>query len=158
MALSAEAIRSLTRREEGRPIILLLTITHADLDGGVMRLCDNSPGDDIVSNGNVFTAAPFSMEWPSDDEGAPVGRIEIFNVDRVIGEALDEIVTPAVCTLEAVLSTSPDVIERQGLKFELRNTRWDGGVASGELTQAQFTQEPWPRWRVSPGRFPSLFR
>lgn len=158
MALSAEAIRSLTRRESDRPVILLLTIAHADIAGGVMRLCDNSPGDNIVSNGNTFTAAPFTLDWPSDDEGAPVARLQAINVDRVIGLALEALVTPAVCTLQAVLSTSPDTIERQGLKFELRNTRWDGGFMSAELTQASFLQEPWPRWRVTPRDFPSLFR
>jgi hypothetical protein len=157
MTLSAPAIRALTRRENDIPIILLLTIEHADL-ASPLRLARNTVGDNIISNGHTFTAAPFDFEWPQDDENAPVARLTAINVDRAIGEALESIVTPCDCTLQVVMATSPDTIEREGISFQLRNAQWDGGFMTAELTQAYFATEPWPRWRITPRLFPSLFR
>lgn len=157
MALSTAAIRALTRRESEIPVIILLTVTHPDLASPI-RLARNTIGDDIVSNGNIFTAAPFELEWPSDDEEAPTAKLTAINVDRAIGEALESIVTPADCTIQVVLATSPNTIERQGVKFQLRNAQWDGGIMTADLGQAYFASEPWPKYRVTPAAFPSLFR
>lgn len=157
MPLSAAAIRELTKREGGDPVILLLTIEHDDWAEPV-RFCTNTIGDDIVSNGETFTAAPFELEWPTDDDKAPVSRLKAFNVDRLLGTALDELVTPCTCTLQAVLASDPDTIQRQALKFELRNTQWDGAFLTGEISQARYGTEPWPAYRVTPNKFPALFR
>lgn len=157
MTLSSAAIRSLLNREATVPVIYLLTIEHDDL-AQPMRLARNTVGDDIVSNGNTFTAAPFEIEWPSDDEGAPVARLQAINVDRLVGEALESIATPAECTLQIVFANAPNTVERQAVKFQLRNAQWDGGFMSAELSQAYFADEPWPKYRVTPNLFPALFR
>lgn len=157
MALSTAAKRVLTRRENSVPVIMLLTVTHPDLALPI-RLATNTVGDDIVSNGNTFTGAPFEIEWPSDDEESPTAKLTAINVDRAIGEALESIVTPADCTLQVVLATSPNTIEREGVKFQLRNAEWNGGIVTADLGQAYFASEPWPKYRVTPAAFPSLFR
>src|SRR5438105_12254339 len=102
MALSTLAIRSLLSREGRVPVILLLTITHPDLAQPI-RLARNTVGDNIVSNGSTFTASPFGLEPPSDDEKAPIAKLIAINVDRAIGEALESIVTPAECMLQVVM-------------------------------------------------------
>jgi hypothetical protein len=157
MAVSVGLKRALTRRENDKPVLYLLTIQHLDL-ASPLRLVTNTVGDDILSNGNIFTAAPFDILWPSDDEEAPTAQLEVLNVDRAIGEALDSIVTAAECTLQVVLATSPDTIDREGKKFQLRNAQWNGGIMTADLGQAYFASEPWPRYRVTPKSFPSLFR
>ena len=136
---------------------MLLKITHGDLPSP-LRIAANTFGNDIVSDGQTFTAAPFELEWPTDDDGPPVARLRAMNIDRAIGEALETITAPAVCTLQIVLASSPDTIERQGNRFELRNCQWDGGFLTAELSQAQFGNEPWPKYRVTPGLFPAIFR
>ena len=157
MTLSAAAIRALTARESGEPVIMLLKIDHADLPSP-LRIAANTFGDDIVSGGATFTAAPFELEWPTDEEGPPVARLRAMNIDRALGEALESITTPAVCTLFIVMASTPDTVERQGNRFELRNCQWDGGFLTAELTQANFGAEPWPKYRVTPQLFPALFR
>jgi hypothetical protein len=157
MALSTRTKRAITRRESGEPVLMLLTIEHPDL-ASPLRLVTNTVGDDILSNGNIFTAAPFQIEWPSDDEEAPTAKLRAFNVDRVVGLMLESIVTPAECTLQVVLATSASTIDREGKKFQLRNAQWDGGEMTADLGQAYFAAEPWPKYRVTPRLFPSLFR
>lgn len=157
MSLSNAAIRAFLKRENEVPIILLLKIEHDDLASPI-RLARNTVGDDIASNGNVFTAVPFEFDYITDDDNAPTATLTVQNADRAVGLALESIVTPAECTLQIVLATSPDTIEREGLHFQLRNCQWDGWQVTGELSQAYFAQEPWPKWKITPRLFPSLFR
>jgi len=157
LTLSTAAIRALTARESGDPVVMLMKIAHPDLAPD-LRIAANTFGDDIVSNGSTFRAAPFDLEWPTDSEGPPIARLRAMNIDRAIGEALESITTPANCTLYIVMASTPDTVERQGNKFEMRNCQWDGGFLTADLTQANFGAEPWPKYRVTPALFPALFR
>lgn len=157
MTLSTQAIRAFTSRESSSPILLLLTIEHPDLASPI-RIVKNTVGDDIVSNGDTFIAAPFEMGWPQDDQDAPVTTLTVPNIDRSVGLAIESIVTPAECTMQVVLAETPDTVEREAMKFQLRNCQWDGFSMTGEVSQAYFAQEPWPRWKITPRLFPSLFR
>lgn len=157
MPLSAAAVRALLAQESSESIIALLTIDHDDLPDPI-RVARNTVGDDIVSGGETFIAMPFEIEIPTDSEKAPVARLEVPNVDRSIGQALEELASPAVCTIQIVLASEPDTIDREYAQFELRNAEWDALAVTAELTQANFTGEPWPFLRVTPQWFPALFR
>lgn len=157
MALTTAAIRSLLGREGGEPIIALLTIEHADL-GAPLRLARNSAGDDIVSNGNTFAAAPWDIAWGADTEEAPKVEITIVNVDRVAGQAIESITDPATCTVQLILASAPDEILIELTNLELRNARWDAMILTAELSHFSFQAEPWPMLRVTPQFFPALFR
>lgn len=158
MTLSVTAIRSLLRREAEVPVIMLLTVEHADLSPTIQRYARNTVGDDIVSNGNTFLGVPFDLDFVSDDEDAPVARLTAVNVDRELGIALEGLVTPAQCKIQVVLASTPDTIEREVPLLEMRNCHWDSSILSADLTQAPYAQEPWPKYRVQPRDFPSLFR
>lgn len=157
MALTTAAIRSLLLREGGEPIIALLTIEHDDLDAPI-RLARNTTGDDIVSNGETFTAAPWDISWGADTENAPKVEITIVNVDRVAGQAIESITDPALCTVQLILESEPDEIIAEIANLELRNARWDAMVLTAELSHFSFAAEPWPFLRVTPQFFPALFR
>lgn len=157
MALSSAAVRALLSRETAETVILLLTIEHDDLPAP-LRFARNTYGDDIVSNGDTFIGVPFELNWPSDNDETPTAQLETFNVDRAIGQALEDLVDPPVCTLQIVLASSPNTIEREALQFEMRNVRWDALALTCDLTQIQITSEPWPKYRVTPKYFPALFR
>lgn len=157
MALTNAAIRSLLMREGGEPIIALLTVEHDDLDAPI-RLARNSTGDDIVSNGETFTAAPWDIAWGSDTQEAPKVEITIVNVDRVAGQAIESITDPATCTVQLILESDPDEILIELTNLELRNARWDAMILTAELSHFSFFAEPWPFPRVTPQFFPALFR
>ncbi len=137
--------------------MVLLTITHADLPAP-LRLCTGMAGDDVVSGGYTYTAAPFDISWPNDDDQVPVAQLTAMNVDRAIGQALESINDPAECTLQAVLASSPDTVERTAAKFQLRNARWNAVTLTADITRNTISTEPCPKYRVTPLHFAALFR
>lgn len=157
MTMSAAAVRDLLARQSGDPLILLLTVEHDEMVQP-FRLCTNRAGEDIVSNGDTFTASPFDLGWPSDDEDTPVAELRCPNVDRLIGQALEELNGPAICTIQAVLASDPDTIEREALEFELRDAEWDGNSVTAQLSRARLVTEACPKYRITPRLFPGLFR
>lgn len=160
MTLSAGAVRKLLSRESDDPIVLLLTIEYLDpaLTPVIIRFCTNTPGDDLVSNGETFTAAPFEITWPNDHEEAPVAQLTCVNVDRTVGQALESLIYPADVTIQAVFASDPDTVEREATLFELRNARWNAMVLTADISRQGLTSEPCPKYRVTPRLFPALFR
>ena len=147
----------LARQNTTEVLVALMTVTHADL-AAPLRLCTGMPGEDIVSGGNTFIAAPFDIGWPNDDDQVPVAQLTAMNVDRAIGQALETINDPAEVTLQAVLASSPDTIERTAAKFQLRNARWNAIQLTADITRNTISTEPCPKYRITPLRFAALFR
>jgi hypothetical protein len=150
-------VATLLARQADKVLVALLTVSHADL-AAPLRLCTGMPGDDIVSGGNTFTAAPFDIGWPNDDDQVPVAQLVAMNVDRAIGQALESINDPAEVTLQAVLASSPDTIERTAAKFQLRNARWNAIQLTADITRNTISTEPCPKYRITPLHFAALFR
>lgn len=150
-------VATLLARQADKVLVALLTVSHADL-AAPLRLCTGMPGDDIVSGGNTFTAAPFDIGWPNDDDQVPVAQLVAMNVDRAIGHALESINDPAEVTLQAVLASSPDTIERTAAKFQLRNARWNAIQLTADITRNTISTEPCPKYRITPLHFAALFR
>lgn len=161
MTLSAGAIRKLMSRESDDPIIMLMTIDSTEL-GSPLYFCTNLPGQDIdqdTPGGTItYTAAPFEITWPDDQEEAPVARLVAMNVDRIVGQALEDLVYPATVTLQAVFASDPDTVEREAAQFELRNARWNAMTLTADISRQGLTTEPCPKYRVTPRLFPALFR
>lgn len=157
MTMTTAMVRSLLERDNGEAIILLLTISHASL-GTPFRVCTNRVGSDIVSGGNTFIGAPIELGFPNDDDETPVAELRCYNVYRLVGLALEGLTGPATCTIQAVLASAPNTVEREATLFELRDCEWDGIAVSGQLTRARLTSEPCPKYRVTPRTFPALFR
>jgi hypothetical protein len=150
-------VATLLARQADKVLVALLTVSHADL-AAPLRLCTGMPGDDIVSGGNTFTAAPFDIGWPNDDDQVPVAQLVAMNVDRAIGQALESINDPAEVTLQAVLASSPDTIERTAAKFQIRNARWNAIQLTADITRNTISTEPCPKYRITPLHFAALFR
>jgi len=133
--------------------ITLLTISGSGFD--TFRVCDND--SDIVSGGQTFTAYPFTIDLPSDGEGAPIARVRIANISRLIGEAIDAATDTVVIRIDLILASAPDTLEKSFQGLELRNVTRNGLTVEGEIQAAQFVAEPYPYIRVTPGRFPGMF-
>jgi hypothetical protein len=135
------------------PVLALLEISHPEL-AETIRVVDN--GEDITSNGNVFQAFPFELQLPGDLEGEPKAQIEIANVTRLIGDALDAITTPANVRISLILASDPDTLQLDWINFELRDASWNALVVQASIIIRQFGREPAVKVRVAPGNFQNL--
>jgi hypothetical protein len=155
-SISSAALAALLTREDDDPLILLLTITHPQID--TIWLARNVVGKNITSRGTTFTAAPIAVQLATDTDDQPTMRITIPNVDRAIGLALLASSGPLTVAVEAVLASNPDDVIRRYARFELVDLQFDALAVSGELRQARLTSEPYPNVRVTPNKFPAFFR
>lgn len=152
--VSAEATRQATAQHSDDPFLVLMTLTHATLADPI-RIVRNRKN--IVSNGNTFIAYPFEIDLPTDTAESPQARITVANVSRSIGRALEALIEPPDCAIELVLASTPDTIERSWSSFQLTDASWDFKSVVGTLQQLGYWDEPWPKQRVTPTKFPGMF-
>jgi len=157
MPLASTQIDDALERQGDDPWIALLSLQHATMNGGVPIRLARNPSGNIVSNGVTFAASYFELELPSDDEQPATAQISIMNVDGEIGRTLETLNGPIDCTIYVVLASDPNTYGREFYKFKLRNVQWDALVASGEISQAQITNNRWPKYQVTPKYFSHLF-
>jgi hypothetical protein len=135
--------------------LVLLTITHADMEAP-LRVSSDSV--DTVSRGETFTAFPFDLTLPDDDDGRPPrARLVIDNVDRSIVLAVRNLASSPIVTIEIVRAADPDTVEARFDDFRFTGITYDSHVVSGDLTVEDFTAEPYPAASFSPSLFPGLF-
>ena len=156
MPLSSEQVIAAFERYGDDPWIALIELQHDDMNGGTPIRLARNPTEDIVSNGNTYTKSWFEIELPSDDETPATSQISIMNVDGEIGRLLESLTGPIDCSIYVVLASDPDTYGREFLKFKLRNVQWDAITATGELSQAQITNNRWPKYQVTPKYFSHL--
>lgn len=161
MPTSAQA-RRLTPRGRDTPVIELVVVSHPDLSPSLF-FANNTPGDDITSavtgSSETYTAFPMQIVRPAKGEETPKARVVIQNVDREIGEVVNELRGPLTVDLYSVMpDIDPDeaVETYEGLK--LRNVTVDAISVSGDLVDDDLAGEPCPPERITPNRFPALFR
>lgn len=154
MALSASGIAAFLGYAPDEVISVLLEITHASIATPI-RVTDN--GEDIVHNGDTYTAFPFTIELPADNDQLPVARLTLANVDGRIGEAVEAINTPPTVSIKLVLASTPNNVELEFSGFEMRSIKINAVAVEAELYQVSVTSEPWPSLRVTPAKFPAIF-
>jgi hypothetical protein len=151
--LSTTAAHSATAEETDEVWLVLITISHADLDEP-LRVVNNI--EDIVSRGETYIACPFELEEPGDDPDGPTdARIKVDNVDRRIVDAHRLISSPPSVTLEAILASDPDELEYSIQGLILRDASWDATAVQGTLRFEDLTIEPVAEV-MTPDRFPGL--
>lgn len=155
MPISSAALQELLKVESSDPVLLLATLHHPMLN--TLYFVRNQHGKDITSRGQTFTAIPFQVILPNDNDEVPAVEFAFPNVDRTIGWNLLNVNTPINVILEAVLNSNPDDILRRYPWLEMRNVTFDQMTVRGELTHMRFTSEPYPNIRVNPNRFPVFF-
>jgi hypothetical protein len=154
-SLSALARRALYGAETGDVFLILLTLSHDDLPAP-LRVCSDAV--DVVSRGTTFSAFPFDLTLPDDDDNqSPQARLSVDNVDRQIVAAIRRIPTAPTVLIEIIRAADPDVVEAVFADFKLTDIQYDSQTVKGNLTIEDFTAEPFPAASFSPGSFPGLF-
>lgn len=153
--LSSLAKQALFAQETGEVFLALLTISHPELLQP-LRFVNNTQA--IVSRGQNYTAWPFEIVLPGDQEAKPpVMTLKIDNVDREIVKTIRALTTPPTITLEIILASQPDTVEASFTGFTLRNTNYDALVVEGELRLEETISEPFPAGTFNPNTTPGLF-
>lgn len=150
--------------------VIFATLTHPDLEAEIRVARDSV---DYFWEGNTYTRGMFDIELISDDERPPRGRISVPNVDRRIGEAVLNILTPidmrldifAVSDFDVLTSgtrtssSSPDPDPLLSFtNLQLLNVACTSVALEAEITSWDLSNEPFPGVRVTKDKFPGLFR
>jgi hypothetical protein len=153
--ISLSARQALYAQETDEAFLILLTIDHDSLD---VPIRVSSDAVDTNSRGNTFTAFPFDLTLPDDDDNrSPRARLVIDNVDRQIVLAVRALESAPTVLMEIVRAADPDTVEARFADFRLTNVTYDARAVEGDLTVEDFTAEPFPAHVFSPSLFPGLF-
>ena len=135
---------------------ILLEIAHADM-ASTLRFVNNTAN--VTSNGDVYTAYPFLIDFPpaDDPDQLPTVRLFIDNIDRSIVEQLRSISSAPTIDVSVVLASSPNTVECGPLQFTLRSIDYDAQVITAELGFENILNEPFPAGTFTPTDFPGLF-
>ena len=148
-------------QESDDPWLLFLTITHASIDGGVIRLVQNTV--DVVrtvdGQPETFTRAGFEYVPPvQSEENTSVGRIRVPNADRDIIKGLRKLqgADTATVLIELTLASDPDTPQQAPMELDLDAINYDIGVVEGRLS-AGALNSAWPGLVFDNASFPGIF-
>lgn len=152
--LSTEALRSAHAENTDEVWLVLLTITHADLDEP-LRFVNNM--ESVTSRGRVYVAFPFEIVLPTEDpEEIGEAQLTIDNIDRRIVTTVRDLSSPPRVTLEIVLASSPGTVEASFSGLVLRDVDYDATRVTGTLRYEDIMTEP-VSVEMTPSRFPAMF-
>lgn len=143
--------RAVLNPRNGDPYLLLIEVSHASF-ASTWRYTSNT--EDVTSGGNTYTAFPFIVSLPVSDDGVARGTVEIANITTAIWRALDVGGSPPSVTVKFVLASDPDTVIDQWAGMELRRVTASFSVVEAEISHENYSQEPWPKQRLTPVRAP----
>lgn len=157
--LSPAMLAALHAQETGEVVLARIIITHPLIIGGPLRLVQNL--QDVVAGGNTYTAFPFQITLPDEDEAGATPRIKLVidNVDRSIVATIRSLPPspPPSVDIEIFLASQPNVVEVSYTGLTLRTVPYDVFTIEGDLVLDEDDREPYPQNAMTPALFPGLF-
>jgi hypothetical protein len=164
--------REIDRQESPEFYLTFLTITHRTLVEPIHTVSDPKPFilKDASAIARTHLAYKFGIQILSDGENMPEARLTIQNIDRRIGEAIQNADEPARILIEVCaasefdLTVDPRVELTTAERFYSADQLILHGVEAnpiqltGSIRSFDYTQELWPGIRATQDRFPGLFR
>lgn len=138
-----------------RPVILL-ELSHALLAEPQRFVNDNQ---DIVSNGERYTACDFQFVWPDDqDQQAPAAQLSIGNLRGGLGAFFERTHGGMGARIVArqVMLSQPNFIEDE-LRLDLRNIEVTMTTVTGQLSYANILDKPGTAYTFRPETAPGIF-
>lgn len=170
----SEAFQAAANAEEtGEVVVILLTITHADLEAPIRLSNDPTQRLDLleseseasgqpvygtISRGDSYLYLPFQLTLPQEqDQSPPSARVVIENVGRDLVPLLRSTSTPAQVTIEILLASDLETVEVTFPTLDLAQADYDAGQATLDLVVDYLANEPYPAGNFDPSGFPGLF-
>jgi hypothetical protein len=157
-SISAVLRQALYAQETSEIPVVLATIEHAGLSGGILRLCNHR--EEIESRGETFSPFGFDVILPSDDEDSPpLATVSFDNVAREQTEWLRSITTAPTILIEIVRLSDPDTLEMRWPRLKLQSPTWPpgGAVITAQLIQDDVGRIMCPFKTYNPADYPGLF-
>ncbi len=152
--LSTTGLKAIFAQEISEVFAILLTITHPDLE---MPIYVSSDAVDTVSRGQVYTALPFDLTLPDENDlHMPRAYLTIDNVGRVLMAPIRQMNAPADVKIEIIRVSEPDFVEIAFPDFKLTNIRYDAAKIQGKLSLEVFASQPYPAGIFAPSEFTGL--
>lgn len=155
--LSAAARAALFAQHTDECPVTLITVEHPALPAP-LRLCDQPVN--VISRGMEFVAFPFRIVLPTDlEDQPPTATLVLDNISREMTAWLRPLTTPALCLIEIVLASSPDVVEAQWPEMRFAQNRWPPGGATIEIELGldDISTEPLAQNSFNPSTTPGIY-
>lgn len=147
-ALKLEAFKQHTN-------VALYTILTIDYGGGSpLRIVDGD--EDIVSNGETYTAYPVEVELPSEDGNVSRARLAICNVGREVMAAIAGVGKVKV-QIAIVTSLDLDTPEYGPTDFFLQEVTVNAETIQGDLVVDSYMMDAFPGVFYTPRGWPGMF-
>lgn len=164
-SLSLNFREAFNAQESGVVPIILLTITHADLDDPIRlstdptELLSSSPRVyGTTSRSNPYYFVPMQLALPDEKEGAPPStQILVSNVTREVIELVRSITTPPKCKIELVLHSDLDTVEIESPELDIVDSNSVAGELTLDLALNSMAAEQYPVDSFDPSAFPAIF-
>lgn len=114
--------------------------------------------EDVVFGGETYVATDIAINLPGSGDGAPSVRLEMSNLSRVVGRAINAARARIGCRILLVDMGNPSVaiIDTKNL-FVLRSASGDSVRITAELGMRADLQEPVPPRRTTRAFFPGVW-
>ena len=152
------ALQEAQKLSSGYAWYYLFTFTHANMPTP-LRLASPS-FESIVSRSMTFLPSRFDVELPSETfEQIPRARIVMDGASGVILDALQQLPSSPIITIEVVLETQLDTVQLVIDNLEIDTAVQVEGVSmiSAELVSSRFSQLPFPGINMDRTRVSGIF-
>lgn len=154
--LSTAADAAIFAAQTTESVLRLIVIDHEDWDEP-FRLVNNT--NDVVSNGDTYTACPFKIE-PPNDTGNELSRVTLLldNVNRTFLPSFRAAQTKPTVTFFLVLASDPDTIIGDTWDFEVSDISYNAQVIQANLLFDSINDVAVPGDDMGPNKNPGLFK
>ena len=156
--MSSSTFRAALRaRESGVVVAWLATITHPQIEGGILRLTDYR--QDLVSRGNTFVGFPFKVTLPHDPGRGLQAKFTLFDINGEMTAWIRKVATPSPkVLLEVVSVAAPDTVEIATPTMVLEAPTGDpSGMVTGTLSLSNRGRLQFPYAQFTPADYPGAF-
>jgi hypothetical protein len=137
-------------------VIFLALLTFSMPGVEPLRVVNNTV--DIRSRGNLYSAYPFKVTLPNDDnERLPTVTLEIDNVSGELMKWIRGFQTAPTLLLEIVTNINYDVVERSVGYLRLSQVDYDTMTITGSLEVDNILSWRFPADVYDPVQFPGVF-
>ena len=152
--VSLHAIDQMYRRTSEDPLLMLMSLVFPDLTE--YHFVNNT--EDITSNGQLYTALPFSFVLPTDsDEEVPELSITISNVGLELIDSFSSNTESISANIQVVFASIPDFVELTVSNMKVKRINYDPKFININLGYDDILNIQIPSHTYSAKDFPGLF-
>lgn len=132
------------------PRLILIEISHESFEDTYYY---TNNFEDVIHLGQVYTAQPFEIDLPTDDDGVPRGSVRVSNITREVWDKIGDLDTPAQFAIVFIIASAPDVVQRRFSSLDLRRASVSLLSLEVDFSHENYGAELYPSRRLTPAVF-----